>query len=558
MTGLIMAEILLDVDEANGRLPEVCMCCGRPATTTVRRRMQWHPGWVTLTILLHPFIYIIVALCMTRRVVVQAPLCDAHRWHWFKRSVWMWGTFVLLGLAGVGTLALASSHEQHPNDRAESYACVASSVLFLVWIAVVIVCKRTGIRPTEIDDENVELTGVSEEFVEAVDEEREELEERRAARRGEKKPSGIAKVLPAIFISYRRSDSQDVTGRIYDRLVAKYTKKQVFKDVDNNNIPLGISFAAHIKQKIGKANVVLVIIGPSWLTAADKQGRRRLDDPGDFVRVEIETALRANIPVVPVLVANTRMPLARELPKSIQKLLSRNGSEVRPDPDFNNDIKRLFVGIEHLRGLRIKPKPGNANEKDRGEAIKTEPASAAGSKPRQTLRTLLILFVVLLLLSPIAFYACVLLGFVDTQSMLPAWLEIKKPGARPKFKDENVKRTSAPVPGGGDRGGARREPAPAAVLAREPAAAMVAGRRRRGAAPAAVSARRRARPRRSRRRAASAGRAARGQGRQPRGAGEVQQRMQGMCRAWLGVQGYNGGERHVPGGENEKQPPARD
>src|SRR5271170_2260224 len=100
--------------------------------------------------------------------------------------------------------------------------------------------------------------------------------------------------MPVIFISYRRSDSQDVTGRIYDRLVSKVDKKQVFKDVDN--MPLGISFAMHIKQMIGKSSVVLVIIGPSWVTATDDQGRRRLDNPNDIVRMEVEIALRASVP----------------------------------------------------------------------------------------------------------------------------------------------------------------------------------------------------------------------------------------------------------------------
>jgi hypothetical protein len=155
-----------------------------------------------------------------------------------------------------------------------------------------------------------------------------------------------------IFISYRRSDSQDVTGRIYDRLVGKFTPKQVFKDVDN--IPLGVSFAMHIQQMIGKTSVTLVIIGPGWLTATDEQGKRRLDDPGDFVRIEVESALRAGMPVVPVLVANAAMPKASELPKSIQKLVARNGIAVRPDPDFNNDITRLFSGIDHLERL-LKP-----------------------------------------------------------------------------------------------------------------------------------------------------------------------------------------------------------
>src|SRR5438874_1986477 len=112
--------------------------------------------------------------------------------------------------------------------------------------------------------------------------------------------------MPVIFLSYRRSDSQDVTGRIYDRLVGKFSQKQVFKDVDN--IPLGVSFPSHIKQMLSKANFVLVIIGPSWVTATDEHGVRRLDDENDFVRLEVELALRANMPVIPVLVSNARMP----------------------------------------------------------------------------------------------------------------------------------------------------------------------------------------------------------------------------------------------------------
>ncbi len=155
--------------------------------------------------------------------------------------------------------------------------------------------------------------------------------------------------MPALFISYRRSDSQDVTGRIYDRLLAKFTQKQVFKDVDS--IPIGVSFPAHIKQMLGKTGVVLVIIGPNWLHAKDEHGNRRLDDPKDYVRLEIEIALRGSIPVVPVLVSNARMPLESELPQSIQPLALRNGTAIRPDPDFNNDMVRLLAELDRLDKL---------------------------------------------------------------------------------------------------------------------------------------------------------------------------------------------------------------
>src|SRR5262245_35102116 len=155
--------------------------------------------------------------------------------------------------------------------------------------------------------------------------------------------------MPAIFISYRRSDSQDVTGRIYDRLVARFSHKAVFKDVDN--IPLGVAFPLHIQRMLGKANVVLVIIGPTWVTATDEQGRRRLDEPNDFVRVEVETALHSKMPVIPILVSGARMPAATELPQSLQGMVSRNGTLIRADPDFNHDIARLISGLEHLEKL---------------------------------------------------------------------------------------------------------------------------------------------------------------------------------------------------------------
>ena len=155
--------------------------------------------------------------------------------------------------------------------------------------------------------------------------------------------------MPVIFISYRRSDSQDVTGRIYDRLIAKFPKNQIFRDIDN--IPLGTTFPMHLKPMLGKSGVVLVIMGRDWATAPDKGGRRRLNDPTDFVRIEIETALRAKVPVIPVLVSNASMPLANDLPASLRPLLMRHGIAVRPDPDFNNDMDRLFGGIEYVGSL---------------------------------------------------------------------------------------------------------------------------------------------------------------------------------------------------------------
>jgi TIR domain len=152
---------------------------------------------------------------------------------------------------------------------------------------------------------------------------------------------------PAIFISYRREDTSDVTGRIYDRLVQHFGKPSVFKDVDS--IPLGVDFRKHLGDSVGRCDVLLTIIGRQWLAAELSQ--RRLNNERDFVRIEIEAALQRNIPVVPVLVQAASMPNQEDLPETLRPLVDRNGIAVRPDPDFHEDMNRLIRGIEgHLKG----------------------------------------------------------------------------------------------------------------------------------------------------------------------------------------------------------------
>ncbi|MFN8378855.1 MAG: toll/interleukin-1 receptor domain-containing protein [Anaerolineae bacterium] len=149
-----------------------------------------------------------------------------------------------------------------------------------------------------------------------------------------------AKPAHHLFISYRRSDSNEVVGRIYDRLVRDLGVNCVFKDVDN--IPLGVDFVDYLDEQVQLSTGLLAIIGPTWLTVTDDQGRRRIDDPNDFVRIEIGSALRQGIPVVPVLVRGAAMPSALDLPEDLQKLARRNGISVRADPDFHNDMTALI------------------------------------------------------------------------------------------------------------------------------------------------------------------------------------------------------------------------
>ena len=143
-----------------------------------------------------------------------------------------------------------------------------------------------------------------------------------------------------IFISYRRADSADVTGRIYDRLTGHFGRSAIFKDVDS--IPLGIDFKEHLKEAVSKCKIFLVVIGDNWL-------ENRLQDPGDFVRIEIEAALSKDIPIIPLLVRGALMPAQEKLPPSLHQLLYRNGMPVRSDPDFHRDMDRLIAALSDLQ-----------------------------------------------------------------------------------------------------------------------------------------------------------------------------------------------------------------
>lgn len=151
-----------------------------------------------------------------------------------------------------------------------------------------------------------------------------------------------------IFISYRRADSRLVTNRIYDRLKAAFGKKNIFKDVDN--IPMGYDFRGVLREATSDCDVMLVIIGPNWLTVTDDEGNRRLDDPEDFVRLEIETGLqRDGTLVVPLLVEGASMPAASALPDSLKELAYNNAFVIHDDPMFHPNMDTL---IRELKGRK--------------------------------------------------------------------------------------------------------------------------------------------------------------------------------------------------------------
>ncbi len=166
-----------------------------------------------------------------------------------------------------------------------------------------------------------------------------------------------------IFISYRRADSRKDAGRIYDRIVDAFGKENVFKDVDN--IPFGADFRGVLAEAVSACDVLLAIIGPQWLMVKDEKGKRRLDNPGDFVRIEIETALtRDSALVIPVLVDSAPMPSEADLPHSLGQLAYKNAVIVRDDPDFHHDVGRL------IESLLQRGKPGERHQ------IRTRPFNA--------------------------------------------------------------------------------------------------------------------------------------------------------------------------------------
>lgn len=148
----------------------------------------------------------------------------------------------------------------------------------------------------------------------------------------------------SIFLSYRREDSADVSGRIYDRLRESFGKGAVFKDVDA--IPLAADFRKNLNEAIRDCRVMLVLIGDQWISITDSSGTARLADPIDFVRIEIESALQEGIPLIPVLVRGASMPKKDDLPATIAELANRQGIKVRTDPDFHKDMDKLIGGLE--------------------------------------------------------------------------------------------------------------------------------------------------------------------------------------------------------------------
>ncbi len=175
--------------------------------------------------------------------------------------------------------------------------------------------------------------------------------------------------MAGVFISYRRGDGAGFAGRLYDRLAEIYPADRIFLDVDN--LTVGQDFVGALEEKVHACDVFLCIIGPAWLEAEGKDGRRRLDNPDDFVRLEIETALAAGKLVAPILIDDAVMPRRDQLPESLHALTRRHALRISHE-SFSSDTDQL---IRSLGGVIPAPAGASAERQQAAAGAAAGPAA---------------------------------------------------------------------------------------------------------------------------------------------------------------------------------------
>lgn len=176
-----------------------------------------------------------------------------------------------------------------------------------------------------------------------------------------------------IFISYRREDTGGYAISLHDRLADRFGRDQLFMDIDN--IEPGEDFVEVINEKVGRCEVLLVLIGRDWLTCKNESGQRRLDNPDDFVRLEVAAALDRKIRVVPVLVGGARLPKPDELGTELAPLCRRHAITLT-DAGFRQDVNRLIESVEKA----IKGSGLSVHKAPRPPGSILTPSTASGTK----------------------------------------------------------------------------------------------------------------------------------------------------------------------------------
>ncbi|MDQ2982425.1 MAG: toll/interleukin-1 receptor domain-containing protein [Actinomycetota bacterium] len=231
-----------------------------------------------------------------------------------------------------------------------------------------------------------------------------------------------------IFLSYRRDDASGHAGRLYDALASEFGESNVFMDIDT--IEFGVDFAEVVQEGVGSCDALIALIGRQWLTATDSQGRRRLDDPNDFVRLELETALERGVPVIPARVQGGEHPRADELPDSLTRLSTRQGLELH-DIGWHDDVRRLVARLKRL-----------------GEEKPEQPRPARGltAMPRRPSRRVLLAAAVLVALAAAAIAVALISrsgGKADKNASFPTAAERRLLGFIPPVVRATCKRAAA-------------------------------------------------------------------------------------------------------------------
>lgn len=178
-----------------------------------------------------------------------------------------------------------------------------------------------------------------------------------------------------IFISYRRDDAAGHAGRLADNLVERFGRNRIFRDIDN--IEPGEDFVTKIENAVGSCDILLAVIGRTWLSP---NGSGRLDNPNDFVRLEIATALRRDIRVIPVLVQRASMPKPEDLPDDLDSLTRRNAVELT-DLRWPSDVEQLISVMERILAQRGKAGPGVGETVEDVPVDKPDPAGPKNRTP---------------------------------------------------------------------------------------------------------------------------------------------------------------------------------
>jgi hypothetical protein len=174
-----MAEILIHENETyRDRMPDLCMAYGEPATTEIRTTFSWFPPWLGVTAMI-PLLYIILVSSMTKRMVVEVPTCHKHRNYFLMRQLWIWLSFLVVGLLFGGMFAVFAAAEL---KDAMALPCVGGAFAFVIWLIAVIIIQSMMIKPTEITDRSITLKGVHAGFSQAFFDYQDNREQRRRRR----------------------------------------------------------------------------------------------------------------------------------------------------------------------------------------------------------------------------------------------------------------------------------------------------------------------------------------------------------------------------------------